>query len=1650
MKFNNFLVIVIIFLLTITPIASSNEYTPENNESSSIENSSIESDGNISALNPEPSQESSEIALEEQKNEFNEAILPVEGKSVNIKQYLPTLDTKEKYEIKKLGNREYEYVRNTDGKKFNSLDDIKKDIKSNEQVKLREGFEERLNLSNEKVRILVSLKIDPIEVQKEIQNIKEEYKDEEDKFKEEIRDISLKYAPKTKKQAIEIAETKEIIKISEEDLDKIKDKGKELEQVREQEVRAIKSKLSAKTEKVQNDFLDWVERNDGEIKRELDGLVSIEIPIEMLENVLDRSEVVFVELDEKLAKPELDVSTPTLLPVDWWNAGYNGFWTDTAVLDTGIDETHPALETDAEGVSRAFISQDFTSSGTTDDTEGHGTHVAGIIASSDSTYEGIAPGIDQLINAKHLGGVTSDTLAALDWAITNPNDGAEILSNSWGAKYKDSQDNCALNEDVNIDGDTYYATKYIDAATDYYDVIAVKSAGNDGKCGDTSLSAPGDSYNAIVVGAIDDKSTTNRADDMVADLSSRGPTLDGRKKPDIVAPGGDCNFIGNDCISYVNPIQSAAHDWEENFGLNPNFVGFSGTSMAAPHVSGAANLLLEYGLSSKGVKSLLINTAEDKGSSGWDAYYGWGEVDLNDAYTYRDYVIDDTVTEGSYKYYKVQIILVGEKATLVWNKHNTYAGASTPTTLYDINDLDLRLYRESDGSLKDSSIAIKDNVEQIESPEEFLDGVVKVEAYTTDFSHGLNTEDYSLATFGGYTSANGPSLTATENVPANGDDSGFTITCSVENTGDLYAHNVEATLVLPAGLSVTSGANPQALGTIMDGITDVATWTVSGDLGTHDNIYCTYDSDSYGELDNGLSTTSSVIITDDDEDPPVINSVNYPTTEKTYNTINIQINTTDTSGINAAIIHYDYGDDGKEDGATIMTNFGGDILSGDIPACGNPYKNKDSSFYIEIIDNDNDRVNDGTSINSQDYIIFIENTAPTIDSFTPLSLTPTVDEGTNLEFTPVLSDLDGDTLIYSWLLDSIQQATTQPWTYSPDYYSAGEHNITLIVSDGLLEDSQEWTVTVNNINQPLVWDPQPQNQTINEEETLMYDINATDPDGDTITYFVNDPEFNIDSEGLLTWTPIEDWFGTKDITLTASDGTDNITADISINIININDSPFMGVIDPISVNENDLVTITINAGDPDNDPLTYSIDDSNFIQDEINKYKFTWQTDYFDAGTYTPTVTVDDGNSGIITQDIALKVNNVLRTETLCNEVYDDFSEETLNLTKWEEYDASKPVDEHNLDTENQNYHTAQLIPSDKGIELKMLQQLQAGNIIEFDQIYSEGSGNHWGCTFWDEQADWSLNNYITCLGHWNEIDAYSNQYGIYHYQASYGDNYVDIIRTLPNGTIQSWRGFEGAIIPPYGFSVHSRTGHDGTLHFDYDNVNFCHINYEPEIISFSPLASDPIVIDETASVSFTDIKVTDQNDDTLTYSWLLDGVEKSIELTWKYETDYESAGNHVVTLKVSDGSLETSQDWNIIVNDKAPPSGGGSGGGGGGGGGGGSSEPQVAPQPAWNPPKIDIPMPKEEINKPKGETKSEEKEQTQSFFSKLWNWLKGAPSTTGQAITHPTKTKRNLGITIGAIAVIFILVFTVLYFLTGFNILRKFRRIRRKFKKSL
>lgn len=270
----------------------------------------------------------------------------------------------------------------------------------------------------------------------------------------------------------------------------------------------------------------------------------------------------------------LDVSTPLIGAPQVWATGYRGQDIIVAVVDTGIDASHPDLN------GRVVLTEDFSGEGFQDN-HGHGTHVAGIIAgdgaSSNGLYSGVAPAAS-LMGAKVLkgngSGNMSDVMAGIDWAVEK---GAHVI-------------NLSLGSDDSSDGSDALS-QMCDAAVARGVVVCV-AAGNAGP-GAHTVGSPGAALNVITVGASDNS-------DHVAGFSSRGPTADGRLKPDLCFPGvaiASCRASGTSMGQIVSDYYTAA----------------SGTSMATPHCAGAAALLLQAGRTRtpQQIKELLTGSAKD-------------------------------------------------------------------------------------------------------------------------------------------------------------------------------------------------------------------------------------------------------------------------------------------------------------------------------------------------------------------------------------------------------------------------------------------------------------------------------------------------------------------------------------------------------------------------------------------------------------------------------------------------------------------------------------------------------------------------------------------------------------------------------------------------------------------------------------------------------------------------------------------------------------------------------------------------------------------------------------------------------------------------------------------------------------------------------
>jgi serine protease AprX len=265
-----------------------------------------------------------------------------------------------------------------------------------------------------------------------------------------------------------------------------------------------------------------------------------------------------------------------------------------AVVDSGIDATHPDLSSHVVAINVNRNAQ------TGADGYGHGTHVAGVIAGNDPSgqYLGIAPNATIIsVKVTDDNGVAyeSDLLRGLDWVSQNR------------AAYHIG----VVNLSVTTGMPSSYATSPIDAAVEvlvHQNVTVVAAAGNLGNADDAVWYAPANDPLAITVGCIDDNQTVSTADDSLCPISSRGTTLDGLAKPDMVAPG---RKILSTLASALNGQDvTLAQEFPDRITLDRRHIRLSGTSMAAPMVAGAVALLLQRqpGLSSEQIRQLLVGT----------------------------------------------------------------------------------------------------------------------------------------------------------------------------------------------------------------------------------------------------------------------------------------------------------------------------------------------------------------------------------------------------------------------------------------------------------------------------------------------------------------------------------------------------------------------------------------------------------------------------------------------------------------------------------------------------------------------------------------------------------------------------------------------------------------------------------------------------------------------------------------------------------------------------------------------------------------------------------------------------------------------------------------------------------------------------------
>jgi subtilisin family serine protease len=375
-----------------------------------------------------------------------------------------------------------------------------------------------------------------------------------------------------------------------------------------------------------------------------------------------------------------------------WGAGLDGKGQVVAITDTGLDtgKNDSSMHPDFQGQIKALFA--LGRPGDASDTLGHGTHVAGSVLgtgkASNGLYKGVAPGARLVFESVEdkdggLGGIPEDLGKLFRQAYDN---GARIHSNSWGVP--------ATQGGTVYDAQAQSVDRFIWENPDYTILFAAGNDGDNNRDGQTDYSTvttPGTAKNAITVGASQNDRPDRKMGDNIrgmASFSSRGPTADGRVKPDIVAPG---TWIASTRSSLAKDEEFwAPHESNSRYGY------MGGTSMATPLTAGATALIRQWYVEKAGVtprasllKATLINgaAAMDSGLSWKDT--GWGRVDINNSlYGHAFKFVNEekalkTGDSQSYAY----TVKAGQplKATLVWTDYP--ANPSANKTL--VNDLDL-------------------------------------------------------------------------------------------------------------------------------------------------------------------------------------------------------------------------------------------------------------------------------------------------------------------------------------------------------------------------------------------------------------------------------------------------------------------------------------------------------------------------------------------------------------------------------------------------------------------------------------------------------------------------------------------------------------------------------------------------------------------------------------------------------------------------------------------------------------------------------------------------------------------------------------------------------------------------------------------------
>ncbi|MDA0648698.1 MAG: S8 family serine peptidase [archaeon] len=422
-----------------------------------------------------------------------------------------------------------------------------------------------------------------------------------------------------------------------------------------------------------------------------------------------------------------------------------------AVADSGLDGDHGDFGT------RVVSSNDVIGDGSTADKHsGHGTHVACTVLGDGSKggYSGVAPSAELYFQAMENDNTGNFQSPSLNYLMNSAySAGARTHTNSWGSSTA-SQQGKYDSEAEDVDDRANYYDKYYNGREGLTILFAT---GNDGPASGT-VSPPATAKNSLSVG--NHQNRYSGAPDNLMSSSSRGPTDDGRIKPDIIAPGG-----------YVRSCRAQeATDTSGATWSNSWYLEYTGTSMATPNAAGAAVMVREYleeiaqrpAPQGALVKALLVLGAQDVGTRDIpNNDEGWGRINLRETLAPQGgqgiWVDDRSVLSGSGNSKSYTFNLTQNngkfKVVLTWSDER----GSSFSTKKLVNNLDLivtspdgTIYKGNDftnGVSTTGGSADDTNNLEVVLLDYAMSGVWTVKAKNT-YQGGSSAQTYSIAVMG--------------------------------------------------------------------------------------------------------------------------------------------------------------------------------------------------------------------------------------------------------------------------------------------------------------------------------------------------------------------------------------------------------------------------------------------------------------------------------------------------------------------------------------------------------------------------------------------------------------------------------------------------------------------------------------------------------------------------------------------------------------------------------------------------------------------------------------------------------------------------------------------------------------------------------------